>query len=123
KHVRVSLPAARGSHPRPFARPPATLVAPSGAALAGTGGGPAPGFGVHVLGDPAEVRPERVITAACVRVRQHLVGLRGLLEALLGRRVMVDVRVMGAGELAVGTLDLLLARRAANAKHLVEVAG
>ena len=52
-----------------------------------------------------------VVCAAGLRVGEDLVGLRELLEALLGAGVVVvDVRVVVAGETAVGLLDLRLRR-------------
>jgi hypothetical protein len=54
---------------------------------------------------------------------KHFVGLGDLLESLLGRLVPgVAVRVILEGELAVGLLDLLVARAAGYAERLVIVA-
>src|SRR5579859_2879481 len=56
------------------------------------------------------VRPQLVILLALLRVAQNLVGVVDLLEARFGLGVtLVDVRVVLAGQLAEGTLDLLLA--------------
>ena len=49
---------------------------------------------------------EHVVALAAVRVGQHLVRLVDLLEALLRRRVRVDVGVPLLGELAERPLDL-----------------
>ena len=55
--------------------------------------------------------PELVVAGALLRVAQHLVRLGGLLEALLGFLVAgVPVGVALEGDLAVGLLDLVLAR-------------
>ena len=52
-----------------------------------------------------------VVRRAALGVGQDLVGLGGLLELLLGLRVVVvDVGVQLAGELAEGLLDLGLVR-------------
>jgi hypothetical protein len=64
-----------------------------------------------------------VVDLALVGVREHLVGLGELLEALLGLRVVrVGVRVRLAGEAAEGLLDLGLVGLAADAEDLVVVA-
>jgi hypothetical protein len=64
-----------------------------------------------------------VVGAPRLGVGEDLVGLRELLEALLGAGVMgVDVRVVVAGEPAVGLLDLRLRRPPGHAKYLVVVA-
>src|SRR6185437_13941138 len=52
----------------------------------------------------------------------HVVGLRYLLEPLLGLRVLVDVGMVGARQLAVGALDLLLPTGSGHAEHGVVVA-
>ena len=56
------------------------------------------------------------------RIRQHLVGGAHLGEALLRRRVRVDVGVQLAGELAVRPLDLVGSGVAADAQDPVVVA-
>ena len=62
-------------------------------------------------GPPPNSEPPAVVLLALVGVRQDVVGLGDLLEALLGLRVArVAVRVVLARELAVGLLDLLLRR-------------
>ena len=52
---------------------------------------------------------------------QHLVGLGNLLEAILGPRVLVDVRVVLAGELAVCAADVVGVGVAGNAECLVVI--
>ena len=72
---------------------------------------------------PQAIVAVTVIRRALVGVRQDLVGLGGLLELLLGLRIVaVDVRMQLARELAKGLLDLGLVRAAADAEHLVGVA-
>ena len=61
-----------------------------------------------------------VVHLALLRVAQHVVGARDLLEALLRRLVGVDVGVQLAGQRAVGLLDLLGARVARDAEDFVE---
>ena len=64
-----------------------------------------------------------VVDLAALGVGQDLVGLGGLLELLLGLRVVVvDVGVQLAGELAKGLLDLGLVGVPADAEDLVAVA-
>src|SRR6266480_2994725 len=72
-------------------------------------GGPGPG---------ERVRTE-VVHLPLLGVGGHLVGLRDLLEPLLGLRVRVDVRVQLPGEPAVGLLDLVGARVAADSEDPV----
>jgi hypothetical protein len=60
--------------------------------------------------------------AALVRVGEHLVGDGDLLEALLGTRVGVYVRVQLTGQPAVRALDLLGCRVTTHAEHGVVVA-
>ena len=68
--------------------------------------------------------PVAVVGRAALGVREDLVGLRGLLELLLGLRVVrVDVGVQLAGEPAEGLLDLGLVGVAADAEDLVGIAG
>src|SRR5204862_4534362 len=64
---------------------------------------------------------ERVVGSALFLVAQRLVGFRHLLEFLLGVRLLGDVRVVLARELAICLLDLVLARRALDAEDLVIV--
>ena len=77
--------------------------------------------GIDVLGNLAEVAPEGVVPAPRLRIGQDVVGLGDVLEPVLGPRVVVDVRVVGAGQLAVGALDVLLAGVPRHAQDLVEV--
>ncbi len=64
-----------------------------------------------------------VIGGPSLRVGEDLIGLRGLLELLLGGRVVrVDIRVQFAGKTAKGLLDVLLGGVAGHAEHLVGVA-
>ena len=98
--------------PRPLAAAGAAAAAgPAPAAAAGLR--PCPGLRVDVLGHLAEVVAEGVVAAARLRVGQHVVRLVDLLEPLLGAGVLVDVGVVGAGQLAVGLLDLVGRRVAA----------
>ena len=65
--------------------------------------------------------PPRSYISLLLRVGEHLVGVRDLLEPLLRLRVRVDVRVQLAGEPAVGPLDLVRRRVAAHAEDGVVV--
>ena len=56
----------------------------------------------------AEGVAAQVVHLTLVGVGQHLVGLRDLLEPLLGRGVRIDVGMEFAGKPAVGLLDLFL---------------
>jgi hypothetical protein len=65
---------------------------------------------------------QQVVLLALLGIRQHLVGLCDLLEALLGTRIVgVLVGVRLAHELAVGLLDLVGGRIAGDAERLVMV--
>ena len=66
--------------------------------------------------------PVAVVELARLRVREHLVRLGDLAEALLGVGCVGDVRVQLAREPAERLLDLGLVRVAADAQHLVVVA-
>jgi len=66
--------------------------------------------------------PEPVVDLAALGVRQHLVGLDGLLEALLGVGLVGDVRVQLPRERAERLLDLVVRGAACDAEHLVVVA-
>src|SRR6185436_1932637 len=68
---------------------------------------------------PGAVAAEAVVRGALVLVAQGLVGLRDLLELLLGVRFLGDVRVIFAREAAIGFLDVLVARAALDAEDLV----
>src|SRR5690606_9826607 len=66
---------------------------------------------------------EAVVGAALVRIGQHRVGLGGLLELLLGLRIVrIAVRMELERELAVGLLQRVGVGRAIDAQHLVVVA-
>ena len=67
-------------------------------------------------------RPEHVVRLAALRVGQDLVRLVDLLEALVGPRVAVDVRVPLLGQLAEGALDVRVGRGAGHAQDGVVVA-
>src|SRR5450631_423783 len=70
----------------------------------------------------APARADLVVETALLGVAENLVGLVGRLEAALGGGVaLVEVRVVLAGELAEGGLDLLLRRRAGDAEDRVIV--
>jgi hypothetical protein len=99
---------------------------------AGLGAGLAAEEGVHDVGErepgslaaeagPAEGVPATVVGRALLRVGEHLVGARDLLEALLGLRVGVDVRVQLARESSVGLLDGVGVRVAADTQEVVQV--
>src|SRR6202040_4395730 len=71
--------------------------------------------------EPAE-HPARVVGLALLRVRERVVGALDLLELLLGAVVVgVAIRVVPAGELAVGLLDFIVGGLPRDAEHLVEV--
>jgi len=106
----VELGAARWTTPGGATRP-----------RAGAGPGPGPVLRVDVRRHLPEVRPERVVAAPGVRVGQDVVRLRDLLEPVLGARILVHVRVVGTGELAVGALDLLLRGGSRHPEGLVEI--
>src|SRR5690606_12629214 len=67
------------------------------------------------------IRAERVVRGPLLGVAQDLVGLADLLEALLGVRLLADVRVILARKAAVGALDLVLRRVPGDAHDLVVV--
>src|SRR5438034_3927202 len=68
--------------------------------------------------------PEAVVEAPPLRIGEHLVGLRDLLEALLGLVAVVGIAVgmILEGELAVSFLDVVLGRGAGHTEDLVVVA-
>src|SRR6185503_10393634 len=68
-----------------------------------------------------EHRAAPVVLLALVRIAEHVVGLGDRLEALLGPRVGVRVRVVLARELAVGLLDVLLGGLLVDPQRLVVV--
>ena len=69
------------------------------------------------------VGPEPVVALALVRVGQHLVGQRDLLEPRLGGGIGVRVRVVLPGEPSIGALDLVAAGIARHLEQLVVVGG
>jgi hypothetical protein len=62
-----------------------------------------------------------VVLLALGRIRQDAVGLRHRLEPLGGGRIGIGVGVQVAGQLAVGTLDVVGAGVRGDAELLVEV--
>jgi hypothetical protein len=66
--------------------------------------------------------PEPVVEGAPLGVREHLVGLDHLPEALLGVRRVGNVGVQLAGEAAERALDLVPARVTRDTEELVVVA-
>jgi hypothetical protein len=62
-----------------------------------------------------------VVHPAFLLVGQHLLGLLGLLEFLLGVGVVAHVRVVLPDRLAVGVLDLFLGSVPRNAEYIVEI--
>src|SRR5262245_304850 len=71
------------------------------------------------------VAAERVVFGALVRVAEHLVGLVDLLEPFSGLRALrrgLQIRMVLARELPVGSLDVVCACRAGRAEDLVVVA-
>jgi hypothetical protein len=103
------------------------------ATLAAATGRTAPEERVHDVGEGealalAEARratAERVAAAVVrrplLRVGEHLVGTRDLLEPLLGLGVRVDVRVQLAGEASIGLLDRGGVGVAGDSEQVVEV--
>ena len=80
-----------------------------------------PETAAHAATGRRRVRAD-VVGAALLRVAEHLVGARDVLEPVLGRGVVArDVRVVLTGELAVGLLDLLGRRVARDTEDLVVV--
>jgi hypothetical protein len=67
--------------------------------------------------------PEAIVGGALLGVGEHGVGLGALLEAFLRVRIIgIAVGMMLQGELAVGALDLLLARGADYTQDFVIIA-
>src|SRR5213076_1698928 len=68
--------------------------------------------------------PEAVVEAPPLRIGEHLVGLRDLLEALLGLVAVLGIAVgmILEGELAVSFLDVVLGRGAGHTEDLVVIA-
>ncbi|MNL11727.1 hypothetical protein D3C87_1325730 [compost metagenome] len=65
---------------------------------------------------------ELVVALALLGIREDLVGLGELLEALLGPGLLVDVRVVLARQLAVALLQLVVRGALGNAEDLVVIA-
>jgi hypothetical protein len=82
---------------------------------------------VEPVGRRTEILPrpiaaaEAVVGGALFLVAQRLVCLGDLLELLLGVLLLRDVRVVLAGELAVGLLDVFLGRVPLYAEDLVVI--
>src|SRR5262249_39829509 len=106
------------------AEPAAPAARSAAGARACSGPCPAapPCLRIHVLWHLAEVGAECVVPLPGRRVRQDRVGLRDVLELLLGGRMGVDVRVVLASQLAVCPLDLVLAGVPPDTEDLIEVA-
>src|SRR5207249_400903 len=124
-HVRAAArPARTGGRPgaataapeQPAEQVAQPVTGPPGAARAAT----APGLPEEVAqvepesaallpAETARHRPHRVVLLAALLVGQDVVGLGDLLETVLGVGVaLVGVRVVLAGQLAVGLLDVVL---------------
>ncbi len=56
----------------------------------------------------APVCPETVVSRALLRIPEHLIGLADPLEFLLRVRLVADIRMIIAGKLSIGALDLVL---------------
>ncbi len=69
----------------------------------------------------APIGAESVISLALVRIRQHLIRLAQLFEAVLGVGVGIEVGVVGAGKLAIRAADRVLIGVARDAQHLVVI--
>ncbi|MNC69475.1 hypothetical protein D3C75_1201680 [compost metagenome] len=69
----------------------------------------------------AAVLADFVELGTFLRVAQHLIGLVGLLEFLLGVALLADIGVILARQLAVRGLDRLVVRRGLYAEYLVIV--
>ena len=112
EQVRQVGPGLRGAGAAPAAEHAAEDVLE--AAAAGTARGGEPGAAAH--------RADRVVLLALLGVAQDGVRLRDLLELLLGRLVPgVLVRVVGAGELAVGLLHVRIGGVLGHPQGRVEV--
>ena len=62
---------------------------------------------------------ELVITGPRLRIAQHLIGLADLLEFFLGRRILVDIRVVLACQPPIGPFEGVRIGISANAQQLV----
>src|SRR5579863_5943515 len=67
----------------------------------------------------AIVFAELIIGRALFGALEHLISLADFLEACLGILLFADVRMIFAGKLAVGLLDLRVSRIARHAHHVV----
>src|SRR6202000_3055496 len=96
--LEVYVAATEAGRVAPEAAPPEAAAPEAAAGLASPGAGPAalPLVWVSVLGNLTEVGPEGVVAAPCLRVGQDVVGLRDLLEPVLGCRVGLDAPGGGA---------------------------
>ncbi len=66
---------------------------------------------------------EAVVARALLAVGEDRVGLAALLEALFGPGIVgIAVGMVLQRELAIGALDFLVVRRAADAQHFVVIA-
>ncbi len=66
---------------------------------------------------------ELIVGGALLAVGEHLVGLLGLLEALLGLGVVrIAVRMKLHGQLAIGLLDVVVRCVAVDPQHIVKIA-
>src|SRR3954452_13177941 len=104
---------------------PAEALEPTAARPAAAAAGPAAGASPGTLGllRGAPVRAEAVVLGALLGVAEDLVGLGDLLEAVLGARLLVDIRVVLAGEPPGGTAGLVLPRSPGGAPRPVVGAG
>src|SRR5271170_2475854 len=91
----------------------AEVLSPAASTGCASRGATLPGIALAqvLLGRTAlPVRSQFVVFFAFLRIPEHLVGLVDLLETLLGVFIAgVDVRMVLAGQLAIGGLDFLLA--------------
>src|ERR1700682_4084695 len=93
----------------------------------GASGGPATGLGLVLARklllalDPLPVSAHLVVLRSLLGIAQHLVGFVDYLEPIGGLWVLVDVRVVLAGQAPIGGLDLLLGRGPGDAEGLVVV--
>ncbi len=76
-----------------------------------------------VLGNLPEVFAESVVALAGIGIRQHVIGLVDLFEPVFGRWILVDVRVILAGQRAERLLDLVGGRVPRHPEDFVVVAG
>jgi hypothetical protein len=67
------------------------------------------------------VGAQLVVGCALFRITQHFVGLAHFLETLLGIRLLAHVRMVLAGELSVGALNVVLGGIPFHAHDLVVV--